>query len=45
MSVSFTWFTTSKYMPRVVEGLRLHTFHWVVPPTPISYKKAEHITR
>lgn len=26
-------------MPRVVEGLRLHTFHWLVPPMPISYTK------
>lgn len=32
-----TWLTTSKYRPKVVEGLRLHTFHWLVPPTPISY--------
>lgn len=24
-------------MPKVVEGLRLHTFHWLVPPMPISY--------
>lgn len=37
----FTWFTTSKYIPKVVEGLRLHTFHWLVPPTPISYTTTE----
>lgn len=24
-------------MARVLEGLRLQIFHWLVPPTPISY--------
>lgn len=31
-------------MPKVVDGLRLHNFHWLVPPTPISCAKTDNQT-